>query len=72
LKCLFYFTLRCLSATEDLGSVYLPDAASARDEALRIAQAFATAMPGMGLDPAICVVEVTDESHLLVHAIPLI
>ena len=68
-QCLFYFTLPCLTETEDLGSVDLPDLASARDEALRFAQTFATAVTDADFDPGICVVEVTDESHLLVQVI---
>jgi hypothetical protein len=30
------------------------------------------AMVDEGLDPAVCAVEVTDESHLLVQVVPLI
>ncbi|WP_371826823.1 hypothetical protein [Microvirga sp. VF16] len=71
MKCLFYFTLRCLAETEDLGSVYLPDLTAAHDEAQRIAQAFAARMPDEGLDPTLCVVEVADERHLLVQVVPL-
>jgi hypothetical protein len=71
LKCLFYFTLRCFSETEDLGSAYLPDPTAARDEAQRIAQAFSAKMPEEGLDPSLCVIEVADEKHLLVQVIPL-
>lgn len=70
-KCLFYFTLRCLSETEDLGSVDLPDLAAARDEALRIAGGFAVLMPGEGLDPSLCVIEVSDERHMLAQVIPV-
>jgi transposase len=68
----FYFTLRCLSETEELGSINLPDIAAAHDEALRIARAFAAQMPDEGLDPTLCVIEVSDERHLLLQVVPLI
>jgi hypothetical protein len=71
LKCLFYFTLRCLSETEDLGSANLPNRAAAHDEALRIARAFAVKMPDEGLDPTLCVIEIADERHVLVQIVPL-
>jgi hypothetical protein len=71
LKCLFYFTLRCLAETEDLGSAYLPDRAAAGDVAHKIARAFAVRMPDEGLDPALCVIEVADENHLLIQVVPL-
>jgi hypothetical protein len=64
-------TLRCLSETEDLGSVDLPDITAARDEALRIAQAFAAAMPGESLDPSLCLIEVFDQNHQLISVVLL-
>ena len=71
MKCLFYFTLRCLSETEELGSADLPDLATARDVALRIAPAFRVGVVQEGGDPADCAIEVSDQGHQVVSVVPL-
>jgi hypothetical protein len=71
LRCLFYFTLRCLTETEELGWLDLADSAAAHREALKIAEAYRAAMIAQGEDPTICAIEISNESHQVIELVPL-
>jgi 2-hydroxychromene-2-carboxylate isomerase len=71
LECLFYFTLRCRTETEELGSADLPALAAAHDVALRIAPAFRAGVVQEGGDPDDCAIEVSDQRHHVVWVVPL-
>jgi hypothetical protein len=70
-RCLFNFTLRCNSETEALGWLDLPDRIAARDEALRIARVYRSAMLHEGGDPTDCVIEISDQTLQVIQVVPL-
>jgi hypothetical protein len=66
----FCFTIRYLSAAEDLGELDLPNLAVAHGEALNVAQAYQAPMSAMGLDPTLCTVEISEWVPQVVLIIP--
>ncbi len=71
LTCLFYFTLRCLTETEDLGWLELPDSTDAYNGAPKIARAYRAALVAEGQDPTACAIEGSNQSHQVIQSVPL-
>jgi hypothetical protein len=65
----FYFAIRYLSVTEDLGELELPNLAAAHSEALNVTRAFQAPMSAVGLDPTLCTVEVSEWVQQVVQVI---